>query len=662
MFFLLIFIVIGILSAYFLQTASFIFLLAASGILIFIFRYDSRRKNFIYAALVFSLIGAANYCYLPFVSLFPSIEYPFIQGMREKLSATANAFLPAPYSALLNSMVFGAKAAELPLNLKDLYKRAGVAHLLVASGMQLGLLVGFFGFFKRIGNFSNSFFLVFASLFNLFYTLIAVPGPSILRSMLMVETMLFAQVFKRENDFVSSFSLSGFLLLLWDPLLLFNAGFQLSFAATWAVVKFSPIIKDYLSEFLPIWLADLSAASLGPVLITLPITWWHFGEVSLIAFISNFFILPWVGLLVIMGTIGAFLGMVIPFLGEIICYANLPLLIALNFLADIFAGFSFSSIAFSPPSLVLVFFYYSLIHVFCYVREKKIKWNYQWSFIILGVFLLLYLVNAFFSASFISGPLLTISMLDVGQGDAILIETPQKKNILVDAGEEKFVRWSVLSPLKRKGICQLDALVLTHAHDDHIGGAPAVLSSLGVAQAWSNGIPANTLSFIQASSLIQSKGIDSYIAQAGDIFYLEPNLYIQILFPDQKSLSLHALDLNNTSLTFRLSYKNFSMLFTGDLGFEGEEQLLAKNFSLKSNILKVGHHGSSTSSSFAFLQRVSPQAALISCGRKNKFRHPHAITLKRLETIKARIFRTDLQGTIKVVTNGRIFNITSCKF
>lgn len=645
MFFLLIFLVIGILSAYFLQTASFVFLLVASGILIFIFQHDPRRKNFIYAALIFSLIGAVNYCYLPFSSCFETTDYPFIQVMREKLSAPANCFLPAPYSSLLNSMVFGAKAAELPLNLKDLYKRAGVAHLLVASGMQLGLLVGFFGFFKRIGNFSNSFFLVFASFFNIFYTLIAVPGPSILRSFLMVETMLFAQVFKRENDFISSFSLSGFLLLLWDPLLLFNAGFQLSFAATWAVVKFSPIIKDYLSEFLPLWLADLSAASLGPVLITLPVTWWHFGEISLVAFFSNFFILPWVGLLVIMGTIGAFLGMAIPFLGEALCYANLPLLIVLNFLAYFFAGFSFSSMAFSPPSLILVFFYYGLVYVFCYVREKKVKWNYQWSFIIFGVFLLFYLINFFFSASFISGPLLKITLLDVGQGDAILIETPQKKNILVDAGEEKFVRWSVLSPLKRKGISHLDIFVLTHAHDDHIGGAASILSGLNVQQVWSSGFFPN-----------------SYFPQLGEVFLIEPDIYLQILFPNKKHDFPVGGDLNNTSLTFRFVYKNFSMLFTGDLGFEGENELIAKGFNLKSNILKVGHHGSSTSSSFAFLQKVSPQAALISCGRKNKFRHPHAITLKRLETIKARIFRTDFQGTIKVVTNGKVFNITSCKF
>ena len=254
----------------------------------------------------------------------------------------------------------------------------------------------------------------------------------------------------------------------------------------------------------------------------------------------------------------------------------------------------------------------------------------------------------------ISEAKLRISYIDVGQGDSILIQTPNGKNMLIDAGDNA-AGPTVVNYLQHQGIRRLDAVIWTHPHADHIGGADNVLKSFPVGQVYMPNIPANTESYKELLANMRSQNLKPIPAKTGESVDLDPEVNALFLAPN----SSHYLDTNDYSAVLRLTYGENSFLFAGDAQFTSEQEMLASGYTLKADVLKVGHHGSHSSTSQAFLSRVQPKYAVISVGKNNDYGHPHPETLVALDKAGTKIYRTDESGTIVAESDGRNIKFTT---
>jgi competence protein ComEC len=257
-------------------------------------------------------------------------------------------------------------------------------------------------------------------------------------------------------------------------------------------------------------------------------------------------------------------------------------------------------------------------------------------------------------------PRLMVIFLDVGQGDSIIIRSPAGRSLLIDGGGGagnaadmgETGRWVVIPALYRAGIRRIDGMIATHPHDDHIGGLPEVIEEMPVGMILDSGQYHPTPSYERFLEEAKKHQVRIIEARAGQVFNLGAGVRAEVLHPDAALLEGTEEDLNNNSVVLRLTFGDFSFLFTGDLQEEGEDFLLAGAPEIESTVLKAAHHGSLDSTSARFLSEVSPQWVVISAGRGNPFGHPHGQTLERLHKMNVRLFRTDEAGTIEMISDG----------
>ena len=273
---------------------------------------------------------------------------------------------------------------------------------------------------------------------------------------------------------------------------------------------------------------------------------------------------------------------------------------------------------------------------------------------------------------------LTISMLDIDQGDAVLIQTGAK-NILIDTGDDKYYEdgkkgkenTQLLTELQKLKIDHIDTLVITHAHADHIGKADKVIAQYGVKELVYNGIPSTSKYFINALKAAKANGTQQVKVKAGDVLDFGNGVSFEIVSPsqsliDEDTAAIKAkkkVDVNNESVVGRLTFGNFAMLFTGDAEGPVEKDMVASyGKKLKCQVLKAGHHGSKTSSTAEFLKLVQPESVVMSLGVNNQYGHPHEALLNRLQKQGIKnIYRTDANGTITIVSDGSSYSITTEK-
>lgn len=244
---------------------------------------------------------------------------------------------------------------------------------------------------------------------------------------------------------------------------------------------------------------------------------------------------------------------------------------------------------------------------------------------------------------------LQVHFIDVGQGDSILIQSPDGKTMLIDGGERSP---GVVSYLNKLGVKLIDVIVATHPHSDHIGGLVEVLQRSNVGEVWINGQPHTTKVFEDFLIAIDKSGAKYHEAKRGEVIELGA-VRFQVLHPGPALVQ----DMNGNSIVLRLAYGDISFLFMGDANFASEADMLAARQEVKATVLKVGHHGSATSSSTSFLKAVAPQVAVYSAGRGNSYGHPTPQAIARLRQTGTQIYGTDVNGTIKVTTNGKTLDM-----
>ncbi|MCK4261618.1 MBL fold metallo-hydrolase [bacterium] len=260
--------------------------------------------------------------------------------------------------------------------------------------------------------------------------------------------------------------------------------------------------------------------------------------------------------------------------------------------------------------------------------------------------------------------LLKVTFLDVGQGDSAFIQFPCGGNMLIDGGQggRYDMGKKVLTPfLRRKGVRKIDTLLLTHPHADHVGGLATVLRNFKVGLVLESGQSHTTYSYEEFLRLVEERRINYRVVKAGERIEGYEEVEIQILNPPPTLLEGTRSDLNNNSVVLKIAYRKVSLLLSADIEREAENRLLRYGQLLKSTAVKVPHQGSRSSSTKPFLDLVDPEVAIISVGKHNPFGHPSPIVLKRYEEMGTKVYRTDRQGAVTFISDGRKFWIKTMK-
>jgi len=572
-----------------------------------------------------------------------------VQTALEKRFPSADGKDISPTGAVLEALLLGEDGRLDERTVENLQK-TGLYHLFAISGGHIAIInLLVFSLFRLIRMSRRASSLALA-LFLVFYTALVEGSPSVLRATLMTLAFLAGRLLWKDVHVLNSIAASAFVLLLVNPSSLFDIGFELTYAATLTIILFTPPLLKMLPR-LPLKLSELACLSVTASLGAMPLIARSFNRVAFSALLLNLPAVPLVGL--IMGLGYAFL----PFAAVVPAAAGPPAA-ALGLLVALFSRIShsldawpFLSIRVPTPPAGLLCAYYAALGL-TLVRPRR---RFQRPAVVCAcaAFLLLIIVSPFRPAS----PDLRITMIDVGQGESILVEFPGRRVLLVDGGglaASPFdVGEKVVSPvLWRKGIKRIDALVLTHPHPDHLDGLVAVARNFRIEEFW-EGLPAENEGLY--AELLRALPPGVIRRRLGRGAHLEKGpVSIDILNPPSAAAGAGPVPgENENSLVIRLTMGAVSFLFMGDAGPGTERSLLESGLDLGSAVLKAGHHGSPASTSAAFLAAVRPRLVLVSVGEGNTYGFPGRALLDRCGRAGALICRTDLDGAIEIRTDGR---------
>jgi len=585
----------------------------------------------------------------------------FSLSARNKIKEITKQTLPTPYNYLLIGMLLGEKSF-IPPDLKEFFSDAGIMHILAVSGLHVGIITMALLAFLNMLRLPKKFKLLTLILILIVYASITGYRPSVLRATIMFILLIGGKLINRNRNLNSSLFFAAFLILLINPLILYDAGFLLSFVVTFFIINLSPILQELFSKKI-FWVGNPLAVSTAAWVGIFPLSAYFFNKISIISIVSNIFIVPLTGIAVILGFVTFFIGLVSIFLAGIIANINYLVLTLITLIAHSFSSLPFAFIYVAQPSILVIVLYYLTVFFMVNIFYKKTisqKTMKKGVFIILSVMLLIIIVQILYPVAD-----LKVTFINVGEGDCILIEAPNKINILIDGGgtpQSDFdVGSKIVVPyLRRKGINEIDLLILTHPDLDHLEGLLSVLMAFKVDIVLDSGLPCDSSQYKEFISLILKKGIPYHQAKAGDNFIFNNSLEMFLLNPMYNSDFSKDSDFNNASIVVKLFYKNADFLFTGDIEEAAENKLLVWQNILQSDILKVGHHGSATSTNVEFLDKVDPSIAVITVG-KNSFGHPSQKVIERLEDRNIKIYRTDENGTIIIRTNGQEYWIKTLR-
>lgn len=579
------------------------------------------------------------------------------QQLKETMEDDLLLMLPKRHAGVLIAMLLGDSGYE-ETETKINYQAGGVLHILSISGLHLSLLgMGCYRLFRRCALPTWIAALGAASVM-IFYSWFTGNHVATLRALVMFIVNLGAKVFKRSYDPLSSLSLSLILLLIGNPQYLFYSGFQLSYAAVLGVSVIYPVWHTWIpksvcaknyhrKKYIRLFCDAILSGSIIS-LSTLPFVCRYFYEIPLLGIIPNLLILPTMNFVMIPGILGMAAGHFSLFAGRIILLPAWGILELYEIVMKAIRSIPGSVWICGQPQLwQMIVYYAAFFGVTCMLYVKKEKTN----FIKIWSASAVIIAAALFTLTFRADKLDKITVLDVGQGDGIVIHG-KDYCYLIDGGstsEQKVGEYRILPFLKSQGIRDIDGIVLTHPDEDHMNGILELLKKVENQETalkihhiflplWMKG-DKESLPFIQFSR--RQKITVSYLQKGDQI--CNGDLCMDVLHPDTGD---YKEEPNAGCVTLGVHIREFDALLTGDLEGKGEEKI-SEDLN-RFDYLKVGHHGSKNSSSEQFLDKVQPEVAVISCGRKNRYGHPHSELIDRLSERKIDIHTTPESGAVTV--------------
>lgn len=640
-----------------------------------------------------------------------------LEEFRDLIRRTIEKKSPGTEGRIIQAMILGNQKA-IPQETMDKFSRTGLTHIIAISGFNIGIVAAFALFMARLflraeylllrGN-AAKLSAILAIFVVIFYTGVAGAGISVLRAAIMFTVFLTALLMDREKDLFNILAFAAFIILVIAPYSLFDVSFQLSFSAVAALIFFMPPIirllgpppdrqavatyqteiKFYTNTVLR-GVVIFFFASLSATLGTLPLIIFYFNRIPLVGLAANMICVPILGVLAIPVSLAIVVTAPISSaLSDLVIRVTEVLVSISLFFVDRFAALPWASLVVATPSVWEVAAWYLLLawaglalHVL--TGEVIIKKHAAGRFLF---FATPFAVALFFTATWSYQHIretrqetLSVTTIDVGQGNSLLVKFPGGKNMLVDGGgffDGSFdIGKLVVAPyLLHEGITQIDVVALTHPDSDHLNGLLYILENFRVGEVWSNGDAAPSDSYRAFREIIRKKGIPHRILPDREEEMDIAGVRIQIMNPvhspplKKTPFVQNPVDeeektggTNDRALTMKLSLGKRSFLLPSDISQIVESRLADSGMDLRSDVLIVPHHGSRFSSSQAFLEKVAPRVAIVSCGYKNVFKFPHREILHRYRLMNIDLYRTDLDGAVYATTDGRNITVESLCF
>jgi competence protein ComEC len=609
--------------------------------------------------------------------------FHFVERGREKIRTFFDENAPPESRGIIKALVLGERG-DIDREVNEKFIIAGVSHILSISGLHVALVAAFFFGATRLAlklfpslllrlNLNKASALV-AIVPVILYTFIAGLGIAAVRSAIMTLSFLLALLLDREKDLYDALFVSAFLILIVTPAALFDVSFQLSYLSVLALLYLIPRLKEYFAT-LKIWperalepepprwqkkIITYVGASLltsaAAILGTFPLVVLYFNRFSLVGFLSNLLLVPLMGFA---NTLLSLLtGLLLFFsypLAKLLTALNVLLLNVSLALVDFFCRFPLASRRVTTPNLPEVFLFYAVIILAANLKRWK-----RAIYGLIGVVAVLVAIQVYGSYALRNGNELRVAFLDVGQGDAAVIYFPRGKVMVLDGGGspdgsfdpgERIVA-PYLWKTKRK---RIDFLVNSHPHPDHLQGLLFLLDNFEIGQVWKNAGKAEdsllTQNFLtRADGRLQIMGRGRVPREIGGV-------RTEFLHPPLKRKKGPIFKENDASLVIKLTYGGVSFLFTGDVELAAEQEILRTKANLQSTVLKVPHHGSKTSSTQKFVEKVRPKFAVFTVKSGGRQRLPYPAVLERYKRLGVKTYYTDRDGAIIFVTDGRDLSV-----
>ncbi|MFZ3588223.1 DNA internalization-related competence protein ComEC/Rec2 [Bacillus sp. DJP31] len=557
--------------------------------------------------------------------------------------------MPSPLNGFVQALIFGGRGL-IEEDVLIAYQELGLIHLLAISGMHVSLICAFVYLgLVRMG-LTKEKVMIFMMILLPVYGVLAGGSPSVIRAAIMTFLVLLKIRYRTfPLSTLDLISLAFIVMVFYNPFYVFNVGFQLSFAVTLALIISSQTILLKLTN--PI--LTLIVASTIAQISSLPLLIYHFYQFSLLSTLLNLIYIPLITFIILPICILLFFLLLVdfPFLNIISTEFNTVLNI-INQIAVYISDFDWHVLVLGKPPLFITCLYLvAILFTFvCWERRKKF---HLFPFVPIILVILLHFAFPYMN------PRGEVTIIDVGQGDSILIELPYRRGVyLIDTGgrvEFDVDKWKqkmnsfsiggdiIIPYLKSKGIRKIDKLILTHPDMDHMGEAPYILGHMKISEILIGEYNEPNEMEEELISLAKEEQVEVKRVKSGDSWSVS-GIPFKLVAPFQVFSNK-----NDGSIVLATILGGESWLFTGDIEVDAEEALIARYPNLQAGILKVAHHGSKTSTTESFLKVTQPKVALISAGYENRFGHPHEEILTRLHQQKVKILRTDQQGAIRFI-------------
>lgn len=565
----------------------------------------------------------------------------YLAELNEKLKEKIRHFMSPSDSAILSGMTFGGYDGIDEDKVQD-FSTTGMVHILSVSGSHVALLVGFVLLLGRVFRLGRKVGTFLAALLITIYGVVCGFSPPVLRSVLMGFALLLGLNIERAADRGAVLFFSAVVMLIYKPLWILDIGFRLSFISTAGLIYLLPLLQPHLHKYLPRFVSDAVAVCLAAQLAVLPFLVYYFHYISLCSLLANFVALPMIETALLLTLGGVAFSFVFQPLGALLLIgASLLLGPAVRTLAFL-STLPWGTVTIGATPVFMAGIYYLLLWLAGgFFPFADMGFGKRKTGIAICICALL-LQQAY---SFLAPKPFRVYFLDVGQGDAALVVTPERRTILIDTGglggSLDTGRRIVVPALRYFGFSHLDVLLLSHGHHDHAGGAAGLASIIPIDTVL---LPreepeGDVLALLRE---LQNKKTQVRYIKTGDQFFLKKCI-IDIISAQKEMITGSG---NETSALVRVGYDGSTVLFTGDITAEGELDALPRLGHC--DVLKVSHHGSASSSAEEFLRKISPESAVISVGAGNRFGHPRTEVLQRLRRMEAKIYRTDEMGAIQI--------------
>ncbi len=575
-------------------------------------------------------------------------------AIREIVFRNLDSLLPDRHRDFAATILLGERMPSRSRDAESL-RFTGCGHLLAVSGLHVTFLfVAALAIFRILPISERRVYALSFAAAALFILVAGARVPA-MRAGFMLLVCLAGRSLKKEYDPLNALCLAGLVLLVWNPVVLFTAGFQLSFISVFSLLVITPRIEGVLPERTPHWLSKQLATVLGITIGIWPLIAFYYSYLTLAAPFANLLIVPFgmAALALVMATGG--LSLVSLHLAKPFAAAAVVLIEGIFRVSHWLASLPGIHPYWGMPSLVMMALYFLGIWALLepaapFGEGKRRAWRViRWA---LGFFLI------FTSISFyhpVNLDRLEVVFLDVGQGDAIYIEFPDRRNVLIDGGGNLFnfdAGERVIAPyLLSRGVEYIDCVVATHPDNDHMGGLEHIVENFGVGTLLLPPFGRKDPDRIKLEESGRSNEIEMREFLAGYKIHFDEGT-LEFFNPIRPSEGADPDEFNDLSAVIRINYKTIRMLITADIEVKTERRLISENAPLRAEVLKAPHHGSATSSSAEFIAAVQPRLVVVTAGANNPHGHPAPDVVQRYEEAGVTVLQTGRDGAIAITTDG----------